>query len=501
MLRILIACSVLSAFGVQGVRADGKIDFAKQIQPILTESCAKCHGEKKAAAKLRLDTAAHIKEKWDAQKDLLVAGEPDKSALYKRISLPAADKKRMPKGGDPLSQDKIDLIAKWIKEGAVLPVAAAVAATPTKPQATDAAAATPKKEEKPVEIPPPKVSPAPKEAIAKLTAAGAQVMPLFADSSLLTVSFAHRSEPAGDAEIALLSGVAEQCYALNLADSKPTEAGLAPLEGLKNLATLHLERSTITDAGLAHIKGLASLQYLNLFGTGITDAAVPNLKGLKNLRNLYLWQTKVNYEPAMGLEKDIPGLMVNLGYNHPVVMKMRLTKELEATKKQVEEAKADETKAQQALDAAKKNSEAVNARVADIEKQLKEAEGGAAPAADAKPAGDKAATEAKAAADAKTAADKAAADKAAADKAATDKAAAEKAAAEKAAAEKAAAEKAAAEKAAADAKAAAEKAAAAKAEADKSAAEAKAAADKAAADKAAADKAAAEAKAAAEKKN
>ena len=58
-------------------------------------------------------------------------------------------------------------------------------------------------------------------------------------------------------------------------------------------------------------------------------------------------------------------------------MKMRLTKELEATKKQVEEAKAEETKAQQALDAAKKNSEAVNARVADIEKQLKEAEGGA----------------------------------------------------------------------------------------------------------------------------
>ena len=33
--------------------------------------------------------------------------------------------------------------------------------------------------------------------------------------------------------------------------------------------------------------------------------------------------------------------MVNLGYNHPVVMKMRLTKELEAAKKQVEEAKAE----------------------------------------------------------------------------------------------------------------------------------------------------------------
>ena len=48
---------------------------------------------------------------------------------------------------------------------------------------------------------------------------------------------------------ALLTGVAEQVYALNLADSKPTDAGLAPLAGLKNLATLHLERSSVTDAG------------------------------------------------------------------------------------------------------------------------------------------------------------------------------------------------------------------------------------------------------------
>src|SRR3954463_14695030 len=154
MMRSLVLSLVLFEVGAASAAADDKVDFAKQIQPILSESCGKCHGEKKASAKLRLDTAANIKEKWDAQKDLLVAGEPDKSELYKRITLPAADKKRMPKGGDPLAQDKIDLIAKWIKEGAVLPVAAAAAATePAKPKAPDAAAAAPKKEEKPAEIP------------------------------------------------------------------------------------------------------------------------------------------------------------------------------------------------------------------------------------------------------------------------------------------------------------------------------------------------------------
>lgn len=436
MKRLSVLALVVLMVGGKHVLAEDKVDFEKQVLPILVENCGKCHGADKAAGKLRLHTAAALKEKWDAEKGLLVAGKPEESELCKRLVLPKDDKKRMPKGADPLAKEKIDLIARWIKEGAVLAIATTPAPAPAKPEA-------PKKAAKP-ELP--KVAPAPKEAIDKLTAAGAQVMPLFGDSALLTVSFAHRGEPAGDAEVALLAGIAEQCYALNLAGAKPTDAGLAPLAGLKNLAELHLERATITDAGLAHVKALANLQYLNLYGTGITDAGLPNLKDLKHLERLYLWQTKVSYDPAMALEKETPGLMVNLGYNHPVVMKLRLTKELEGAKKQAEEAKADETKAQQALESAKKNAETVNARVADLEKQLKEAEAAAAggPTAEQKAAAEKAAAE-------KAAAEKAMADKAAAEKAAKEKAAAEKAAADKAAADKAATEKA-AEKPAAEKK-------------------------------------------------
>ena len=175
----------------------------------------------------------------------------------------------MPKKADPLPKETTDLIAKWISEGATLPEQPP-APPETAPAPTEKPAEAPAAE-KPAELPLPQVAAAPKEAIDALTAAGAQVMPLFADSALLQVSFAHRSEPAGDAEIALLAGVAEQVYALNLADSKPTDAGLAPLAGLKNLSVLHLERSAVTDAGLAHVAGLANLQYLNMYGTGITD--------------------------------------------------------------------------------------------------------------------------------------------------------------------------------------------------------------------------------------
>jgi hypothetical protein len=272
---------------------------------------------------------------------------------------------------DPLPKEVIELIANWIKQGAALPQVAVVAdaAAPT-----DDEPAEPEAAEEPSEPQLPEVEPAPKEAIDKLTAAGAQVLPLFADSALLQISFAHRGEPAGNDELALLSGVAEQVYALNLADAKASDAGWTSLSELKNLAVVHLERSAITDAGLAHLNGLANLNYLNLYGTSITDEGLKHLADLKQLRRLYLWQTKASYDAAMALEKDTPGLIVNLGYDHPVVMKNRLTKELEQVKKQAEEAKAEQAKAEQALEGAKKNSEAVNSRLAEIEKQLKELE-------------------------------------------------------------------------------------------------------------------------------
>jgi hypothetical protein len=230
------------------------------------------------------------------------------------------------------------------------------------------APAKPRAAERP---PLPEVPAAPQDAIDRLAAAGARVTPLFAGSALLEVTFAGRGKPAGDADLALLGRIAEQLYTLDLADGQFTDAGLAPLASLKNLATLHLERSNVTDAGLAHVAGLPQLQYLNLYGTGITDAGLAHLAGVKHLGRLYLWQTKVSYDVAMGLEKEVPGLIVNLGYDHPVVAQRRLAKELELAKKQAAEAKAEEEKVRQRFERAQQDTKAIDERVSELEKQLK----------------------------------------------------------------------------------------------------------------------------------
>jgi hypothetical protein len=374
--------------------ADDKIDFATQIQPILTAKCAGCHGEEKAAAKLRLDSADQIGA-FEEKDHLLVAGKPDESELYQRIVLPADDKKRMPKGADPLPEAEIALIKQWIEQGAVMAVAAAVttpapadAAMPADEAAKKAAAEEAKAAEAALkaadEAELAKVGPAASEAIEKLKQAGASVMPLYGESPLLQVSFARADSPAGDEALAALAGAADQIVWLDLSGAQASGEGWKQLASLKNLNRLHLEKSTVDDASLAHVAVLPRLEYLNLYGTGVTDAGLEHLKTAKRLRKLYLWQTKVGYDPALALQAGTPGLEVNLGWDHPGVVKARLTKELETAKKTAEEATAKATEAQKQLEAANAEKAAADAKLQELDGQIKALE--TPPVAEAAPA-------------------------------------------------------------------------------------------------------------------
>ncbi|MDB6004248.1 MAG: hypothetical protein JWR15_1235 [Prosthecobacter sp.] len=107
----------------------GKVDFEKQVLPILKESCFKCHEKehedngkmKKPKGGLRLDGAAVItKGGKENPGETIVAGKPDASWLVKTIVLPESDDLAMPPEGkgDRVSAANIALIKKWISEGA-----------------------------------------------------------------------------------------------------------------------------------------------------------------------------------------------------------------------------------------------------------------------------------------------------------------------------------------------------------------------------------------------
>lgn len=95
-------------------RAQTKIDFVRDIQPIFQTSCAGCHGDKKQAGGLRLDAGKSALAK------VIKPGNPAESELYRRVA-GLGDQARMPMGGKPLSAAQIALIKAWIEQGAVWP--------------------------------------------------------------------------------------------------------------------------------------------------------------------------------------------------------------------------------------------------------------------------------------------------------------------------------------------------------------------------------------------
>ncbi len=94
-----------------------KVDFAREVQPVLAKRCFRCHGPDKAEAGLRLDLRERAFAKLESGSHALVAGSVAESELLKRVSSSEASE-RMPPEGKPLTATEIGLIRRWIAEGA-----------------------------------------------------------------------------------------------------------------------------------------------------------------------------------------------------------------------------------------------------------------------------------------------------------------------------------------------------------------------------------------------
>jgi len=302
--------------------AESKVDFAKDIQPLLQQNCIKCHGPEKQKGKLRMDSR-EAALKGGADGPAFVAGDAAKSDMIRRVSLPKNDDDIMPPEGDPLSKAQIDLLKEWINQGAVWPESAI---------AKETAPAKPPGPVLPADFKP---SAAEQKAIAALAQKGIDVRPIAANVNWREANLRLHGTSVTDSVVVPLKDI-QGLVDLNLANTKITDAGLANLKGLANLQRLHLELTGVTDAGLAHLKGLSNLTYLNLYGTKVTDAGLEQLKGLKYLRNLYVWQTKVTDAGVKKLKASLPNVDVSTGWDITALAKKEEPKKDKASEKKDE---------------------------------------------------------------------------------------------------------------------------------------------------------------------
>ncbi len=99
----------------------GKIDYNRDIRPVLSNHCFACHGpdEGQRKAGLRLDQRNAALTALKSGAIALVPNHPEKSELWQRIS--SDDEAHLmppPEFGKPLSEAQIDLLKRWIEQGA-----------------------------------------------------------------------------------------------------------------------------------------------------------------------------------------------------------------------------------------------------------------------------------------------------------------------------------------------------------------------------------------------
>src|SRR5215469_4312005 len=115
-----LAMSLAAVSFSVSAQSPGKVDFEKEVVPILRENCFDCHGPSKQKAGMRLDRRSSALKAFSRR---IVAGNSANSMVYHRLIGSEFGPQMPPKG--PLHPEEVTLIQGWIDQGAAWPDALA----------------------------------------------------------------------------------------------------------------------------------------------------------------------------------------------------------------------------------------------------------------------------------------------------------------------------------------------------------------------------------------
>jgi mono/diheme cytochrome c family protein len=115
--RTLLLASILLGTVAAGARAD--VEYNRDIRPILTENCFRCHGPAAKKGGFRLDVRDEAIKPAKSKRAPIVPGKPMESELVKRIFSADADEVMPPPNSHKtLKAEQKEMLKKWIAQGA-----------------------------------------------------------------------------------------------------------------------------------------------------------------------------------------------------------------------------------------------------------------------------------------------------------------------------------------------------------------------------------------------
>lgn len=287
--------------------------YAAVVQPMLDETCASCHCADKAKGGLRLDGHEWIL-RGSTNGPAVVAGDPEKGELLRRVTMHHEEKGYMPpEGRKPLAPGEIDLLRHWIAGGASvsqtvfgagsLPAGVQTVLERRLPRLARARAERQEADRKAVAAVQPMVEQLRRDL-------GVTITPVSREDALLVVSSFSRPQHIGDAEAERLAGLGAAVVQLDLRGTRLGDAGLARLRNLNRLERLQLAGTTVSATGLASIAAMPALRTLNLYGVALDDRAADTLASATNLVKVHLADTGLSTNALQRMRQKRPDLLI-----------------------------------------------------------------------------------------------------------------------------------------------------------------------------------------------
>ena len=281
-----------------------KMEFVKDIQPILERYCVECHGPRKKKGGLRLEPIDAAFPTGDEDFWTMLPGDGESSLLVQRMLLPRDDDEAMPPKGDAVPTDEIQKVITWINAGAHGPGLEHIKRAATK--AVDERRLDPLGVLEPTEAEQALID----TAVAALRDRGVVVQAVAQRHYGLEVNLSLLRPAASDEHLDLLRGLEPVLVRLDLSRTAVTDEGFAQVAALPELRDLRLGGTQLGDAIAPVLKQSPKLTRLNLYGTKCSEALLPTLSNLESLERLHIWGSKISGDSAIAFATANPELRV-----------------------------------------------------------------------------------------------------------------------------------------------------------------------------------------------
>lgn len=286
---------------------DNPLIYEHVVNRILKSHCVKCHNPNKTKGELLMTSHDHLLKGGESG-STVIPGDPDKSEIIRRLTLPVDDDDHMPPEGEsPLTPDEVKILERWIALGASDTLRLDHLNT------TEALTALIKE----------MMEPDPLEKWA--------VLPPVADSTLqqLNSDYVTITRLAGTTNavrvvmymppeydpnsILNLRPISDNIVEFDLSGLPIGEMELGLLAACSNLEWLEIDRTPVTDVAMDTLKVLSKLRLLKVYDTEIGDESVPLFEKWEHLEKLFLWNTRISEKALAGLKSAKPDLSVEDG--------------------------------------------------------------------------------------------------------------------------------------------------------------------------------------------